>query len=383
MRSVVALMAVLFPIAPVSSLAATSFVTGYALSGQPLRNDFTGWVGMKLTVGANPLAVSALGRICATNNSQTHAVKFVNAGDGSDVAGASVSLNMAGCSTGQFVYGAVSGVTLPAGASYFLVSQESYGGDRWYDQGGVSATNAAAVNSSVYFYVGNWIPINSANTSYVPPNFQYTVAGAAPQYVLTTSVSPAGSGSIGASPSAVGGSYDSGTLVQLTAAPASGCAFVNWSGALTGAANPQTVVMSAPQAVTANFQCTALPPSSSFLTGYAIGGPPLRNDFSGWVGMKLTVGATPIAVSSLGRFCVANNASAHLVKFVKMSDGSDVPGASVSLNMAGCAAGQFVYGSITPVTLLRARVTIWRAKNSMEATAGMILARFQAQASPW
>jgi alpha-galactosidase len=348
---VLALIAVLLPITPVASLAATSFVTGYALSGQPLRNDFGGWVGMKMTVGANPLAVSALGRICAANNSQTHIVKFVNAGDGSDVPGASASLNMAGCAAGQFVYGAISTVILPAGASYFLVSQENYGGDRWYDQGGVSATNAAVVNSSVYFYGGSWIPINSANTSYVPPSFQYTVAGAVPQYLLTTSVSPAGGGSIGASPFAVGGSYDSGTPVQLTAAPVSGCAFLNWSGALTGAGNPQTVVMSAPQAVAANFQCTALPPSSSFLTGYALSGPPLRNDFSGWVGMKLTVGAGPVAISSLGRLCVANNASAHLVKFVKVSDGSDLPGASVSLNMAGCAAGQFVYGAVTPVTL--------------------------------
>jgi alpha-galactosidase len=351
MRRVLALAAILSFIVPAASLAATSFVTGYALSGQPLRNDFAGWVGMKLTVGANPLAVSALGRICAANNSQTHTVKFVNAGDGSDVAGASVSLNMAGCTAGQFVYGAVSGVTLPAGASYYLVSQESYGGDRWYDQGAISTTNDGLVKSSVYFYGGNWIPINSANTSYVPPNFQYTVAGATPQFLLTTSVSPAGSGSIGARPAAVGGSYDSGTPVQLTANPAAGCAFVNWSGALTGAVNPQTVTMSAPQTVTANFQCTALPPSSSFLTGYALSGPPLRNDFSGWVGMKLSVGATPLAVLSLGRLCLPNNASGHLVKFVNVSDGGDVPGASVTLNMAGCAAGQFVYGAIAPTTL--------------------------------
>jgi hypothetical protein len=29
------------------------------------------------------------------------------------------------------------------------------------------------VNSSIYFWGGNWIPINTTNTSYVPPNFLY------------------------------------------------------------------------------------------------------------------------------------------------------------------------------------------------------------------
>ena len=81
---------------------------------------------------------------------------------------------MAGCTPGQFVYGAINPVTLPAGASYYLVSQETQGGDRWYDQGAISAATAAAVNSSVYFYGGNWFPVNSANTSYVPPNFLYS-----------------------------------------------------------------------------------------------------------------------------------------------------------------------------------------------------------------
>jgi hypothetical protein len=130
---------------------------------------------MKLTVGANPLTVSALGRICLANNALTHTVQFVNASTGSVVAGASASVNMAGCTAGQFVYSSISPVTLAAGTSYYLVSQETQGGDLWYDQGSVSSTGDAAVNSAAYFYSGNWYPINSANTSYVPPNFQYSV----------------------------------------------------------------------------------------------------------------------------------------------------------------------------------------------------------------
>ncbi len=401
------------------------FITRYALNSPSLRSDFTGWVGMKLTAGANPVTVSALGRICVANNAQTHVVKFVNVSDGSDVGGASASVNMAGCNPGQFAYASITPVTLTVGASYYLVSQETQGGDRWYDGGAITAANVAAVNSAVYSYNGAWYPIGAANTSYVPPNFQYsvvtpspitvnvaasptgpsfsvdgstysaaqtltwssgtshTIAAASPQstgsgtqyawsgwsdggaishtvapangmtytanfttqYLLAANVSPAGSGSVSA-----GGYYDSGTPVTLTATPVSGCTFQNWSGALSGTANSQTVTMSAPQTVTANFQCSG-PPPAGFVTGYALNGPSLRNDFTGWVGMKLTVGANPLAISALGRICVANNTQTHIVKFVNAGDGSDVAGASASLNMAGCTPGQFVYATIAPATL--------------------------------
>jgi uncharacterized Fe-S cluster protein YjdI len=333
-----------------SGTTAASFVIGYALNAPPLRNDFGGWVGMKLTVGSNPLAISSLGRICVSGNSQTHVVKIVSAIDNSDVPGASVSVSMAGCTAGQFVFGSVSGVTLQAGASYYLASQETQGGDRWYDQGAISATTAAAVNSAVYFYGGNWIPIGAGNTSYVPPNFQYAVTAPQTQYLLTTGVSPAGGGSIGASPASAGGYYNSGTQVQLTATAAAGCTFLNWTGALTGAVNPQAVTMSSAQTVTANFQCTT-PPASGFVTGFALNGPSLRNDFTGWVGMKLTVGANPLAVSALGRICVSGNALIHTVKLVNVSDGSDVTGASVAVNMAGCPPGQFAYATASPGSL--------------------------------
>jgi hypothetical protein len=316
---------------------------------------------------------------------------------------------------------------LAAGASYYLASQETQGGDRWYDSGTISVKTDAVVSNAAYLYNGSWYAGGSANTSYVPPNFQYstvtpspisvtvqasptgasvtvdgsastaaqtltwssgtshTIATTSPQsagtgtqyawsswsdgggishsvaptaaatytasfttqYLLTTSVSPAGGGTVTA-----GGYSNSGTSVQLTATPAVNCTFSSWSGGLTGSASPTFIIMSAPQTVTANFQCTVTPPSSTvFLTGYALNGPSLRNDFTGWVGMKLTAGASALTVSSLGRLCVAGNSQAHTVKFVNAATGSDVAGASASVNMAGCTEGQFVYQAISPVTL--------------------------------
>jgi Divergent InlB B-repeat domain/NHL repeat len=410
----------------------TNFLTGYVLSGQILRNNFSGWVGMKVTAGANPLSVSWVGRICVAGNSGTHTVEFVNASTGTVVPGGSAVVNLSGCSPGQFVYSALaSSITLQANTPYYLVSQEVNGGDQWYDHGGISSTSDATVNNSIYSYDGvNWIGVDTTNTSYVPPNFLYGVvlpvpvsvtvraniagpsfsvdgtsytssqtfswtagslhtigttspqsAGAgggeyvwntwsdggaishtvspgssttftanfATQYLLSTSASPSGGGSIAASPPSTTGYYNSGTQVQLTATPNSVCTFTNWGGGL-GTANPLTVTMSAATTVTANFQCSTA--STNFLTGYALTQPILRNNFSGWVGMKFTVGVSPLLVSSVGRICVAGNSGTHTVEFVIASTGTVLPGGSAAVNMSGCSANQFQYTSLaSSVTL--------------------------------
>ena len=148
-------------------------------------------------------------------------MKFVAASTGIDVPGASASINMAGCTPGSFVYVALaSPIILPPGSSYYLVSLENAGGDRWYDSGAISTKSVASVTHSVYFYGGGWYVNGGANMSYVPPDFLYTV----------------------------------------------------------------------------------MPPSSTpaFVTTYNLNNAPLRNDFSGSVGMKFTVGATPLDVTSVG-----------------------------------------------------------------------------------
>src|SRR6266567_1025363 len=95
------------------------------------------------------------------------------------------------------------------------------------------------------------------------------------QYLLTTTVSPAGAGSIIASPGSSDGFYNSGTAVQLTASGN----FLSWSGDLSGSANPQSLVMSGPKSVTANFATSTGPsPITIFNTGVATGGNGLLPD---------------------------------------------------------------------------------------------------------
>ncbi len=415
-------------------LTETAFISGFTASAATLRNNFSGWVGMKFTVDANALNVSALGRVCIAGNTGTHIVKLVNVADETDVPGGSAILNLPGCAAGQFSYTALaSSITLQPNTVYYLVSQEASGGDQWYDYGAVSPTNIAVVNSSLYFNGANWISVAGSNSSYVPPNFLYSVvtpvtipitlqansagaslgvdgttygapqtfnwaagsshtiaapspqtAGAGVQYVwsswsdggavshtvspssattvtatfttqylLGTSVSPLWGGSITLSPSPADAYFPSGTSVQLTPVPNPGCTFSSWSGDVSGSDSSQAITMSAGRSLTANFQCSA-PPPTNFVTGSALNAPVLRNDFSGWVGMKLTVGANPLSVVSMGRLCANASSGTHVVKFVYANTGADVPGGAAAVNLSGCEAGEYTYSSLASSIVLQA-----------------------------
>lgn len=78
---------------------------------------------------------------------------------------------------------------------------------------------------------------------------------AAPVFALTTTVDPATSGSINAepAPNAGDGMYVQGTVVTLTAIPAAGFAFTNWSGAASGTSITAIIVMNSNQFATAHF----------------------------------------------------------------------------------------------------------------------------------
>ena len=69
------------------------------------------------------------------------------------------------------------------------------------------------------------------------------------QYTLNTSISPEDGGLINPS----GGTFYEGKVVTLTATPASGFAFSNWTGDLSGRTNPITLTMDDDKFVTAIF----------------------------------------------------------------------------------------------------------------------------------
>ena len=105
------------------------------------------------------------------------------------------------------------------------------------------------------------------------------VASGPALYTLTTAVSPAGGGTI--NPAAGVHNYASGTVVAVTATPATGYTFTSWSGACTGTGTC-SVTMSAARTVTANFTqitynlTTAVSPSGGGTINPAGASVPMR-----------------------------------------------------------------------------------------------------------
>ncbi|GEM_PF-752964 len=86
------------------------------------------------------------------------------------------------------------------------------------------------------------------------------------QFMLTTST--AGSGSVSLNPP--GGVYNSGTVVTLTASPATGFQFSGWSGTLSGSTNPATISMNANKSVAATFTATGANSNANLAKGKSV-----------------------------------------------------------------------------------------------------------------
>jgi len=149
-----------------------------------------------------------------------------------------------------------------------------------------------AVASSGYTFTG-WsgdaggtatsVTVTMSSNKTVTANFT-TSTGTS--YTLTTTVSPAGGGAITRSPDAI--TYAAGTVVTLTATPASGYTFSSWSGGASGTSATTTVTMNANTSVTANFTATGtggttlrIDDKSGTGTGYCSANGSRQNTYTG------------------------------------------------------------------------------------------------------
>ena len=120
-------------------------------------------------------------------------------------------------------------------------------------------------------------------------------------------------------------SYDHGTSVTLTAAPATGYTFVNWTGDVTGSVNPVTVTMDGPKSVTANYSLntyslsvtsahgtvTKAPDQASYDHGTSVqltAAPATGYTFVNWTG-DVTSSENPVTVTMDGPKSVTANYS--------------------------------------------------------------------------
>jgi hypothetical protein len=124
------------------------------------------------------------------------------------------------------------------------------------------ASQAFTITPSPSFHVADVLvdgssvgPVTSYTFNAVAAN--HTIAAGFAGDAQTLSVSVVGSGSVGRIPNLA--SYPYGSNVQLTATSSAGWAFAAWSGDLTGATNPQNLLMNGSKGVTATFADTTAP----------------------------------------------------------------------------------------------------------------------------
>ncbi len=126
-------------------VAATTFGTK--------RNDFTGFVGMVIRVGPAPFTILGVGRVFLTGNTQTHIVKIADGATGIDVPGGTATIDLAaGGVNNEFVYGILPApITLTPNTEFLVLSQETLGGDQFFDLDTTVLTSPiASVVSAVF-----------------------------------------------------------------------------------------------------------------------------------------------------------------------------------------------------------------------------------------
>ena len=140
-----------------------------------VRDDFTGTLGFKFTVGGSDVTVHALGRSVNGSLSSSHQVGLWT------VAGSLVASVTVGPSSPVDVLGYAyeelgSPVVLTAGGVYVIGSEEvASGGDLWCDSLDISNHSAIVTVNNSRFSVGSFgfpaADYGGADTSYVPPTF--------------------------------------------------------------------------------------------------------------------------------------------------------------------------------------------------------------------
>jgi uncharacterized repeat protein (TIGR02543 family) len=190
--------------------AAYDYGTSVTLTATPAPGQsFVGWSG-DASGNVNPLAITMNGPRSVTAVF-TWALDVATSGQGS----VAKSPDQAGYAPGS----TVTLTATPAAGWHFVAWSGDAGG----------ATNPLPVTMNA--------------------NQSITATFAINTYALSVSV--IGSGTVTRNPNQA--SYDHGTVVQLTATPATGWHFVGWSGDLSGTTNPASITMSSARNVTATF----------------------------------------------------------------------------------------------------------------------------------
>jgi len=135
----------------------------------------------------------------------------------------------------------VDGLTYTASQSFIWVAGSSHT---------ISVPSPQPGVLGVRYVYASWSDGGAQSHAVTVPSSSITyMANLITQYSLTTSINPAGTGTV--SPSGTSW-YNSGQSASISAKAYFGCVFSSWSGDLSGSTNPSSVLMNRPKNVTAN-----------------------------------------------------------------------------------------------------------------------------------
>ena len=141
------------------------------------------------------------------------------------------------------------------------------------------------------------------------------------QYQLSTSVQPAGAGSVSVSPASPNGVYPLNTALTVSAVPAPGYCFASWSGAISATPSTTSLILNKTSALQANFVSGSLTLTSSSATAPAWGALLI-------VGVNGNTGCLWRTIESASWVSVVTGASGSGSGVVMLMVGTNTTGAS-------------------------------------------------------
>jgi hypothetical protein len=155
---------------PVNLIYASNVLT--AATAGTIRNNYSGNVGMKYTTGSLPYYVTSLGRYFVTGNTGSHTLAIYRSGDGALIASCNVAMASGSADALGFKYCALAApAVLAPSTAYYIVTNETSGGDSWSDDNSTISLSTGARNSSIYQSGGTWAA-GPGTASYGPVNIR-------------------------------------------------------------------------------------------------------------------------------------------------------------------------------------------------------------------
>jgi hypothetical protein len=237
---------------PVSGITGgpCSYTTGGSTSslGNPVQYQFD-WKGDGTDLSARGSATHAkTWTVAGTYNVRARAGSTLNASVVSNWSGSlsvTITASTVSCTLTTNPSGlqiTVDGSTYTAPQSFSWVAGSSHT---------ISVPSPQSGAFGVRYVYASWSDGGSQSHTVTVPSSSITyTANLTTQYSITTSVNPAGAGTV--SPSGTSW-YRNGQSASVSATANSGWAFRSWSGDLSGSTNRSLVVMNGPKNVTANF----------------------------------------------------------------------------------------------------------------------------------